>query len=56
MARCFTNVSDRVAILLAFNQVDRDKFQDVGMRPKDGEYIARKYGDDMPKNLAAAAK
>ena len=54
VVRTFTNVSDEIANLLVFIQGDRDKFQDVEMRPQDGEFIAGKYGDDMLAKLEAA--
>ena len=54
VVRNFTNVSDDIAHLLVFIQGDRDKFQDVDMRPKDGEMIADKFGEDVLDNLKAA--
>ena len=54
LVRTFTNVSDEVANLLVFIQGDRDKFQDVEMRPQDGEHIANKFGEEMVQKLEAA--
>jgi uncharacterized RmlC-like cupin family protein len=54
VVRNFTNVSDEVANLLVFIQGDRDKYQDVEMRPKDGEYIAKRFGRQVLDNLEAA--
>jgi uncharacterized RmlC-like cupin family protein len=54
VVRNFTNVSDEVAHLLVFIQGDRDKFQDVDMRPEDGEMIADKFGQDVFDKLSAA--
>jgi uncharacterized RmlC-like cupin family protein len=54
IVRNFTNVSDEVANLLVFIQGDRDKFQDVEMRPEDGELIARRFGADVFNKLEAA--
>jgi len=52
--RTFTNVSDQRADLLVFIQGDRDKFQDVEMRPQDGDFIAEKFGAEMLAKLEAA--
>jgi uncharacterized RmlC-like cupin family protein len=54
VVRTFTNVSDQRADLLVFIQGDRDKFQDVEMRPKDGDFIAEKFGAEMLAKLEAA--
>jgi uncharacterized RmlC-like cupin family protein len=54
VVRNFTNVSNEVANLLVFIQGDRDKFKDVEMRPKDGEYIARRFGVDVFNKLEQA--
>ncbi len=51
VVRTFTNVSDQRADLLVFIQGDRDKYQDVEMRPKDGDIIAERFGDEVLDNL-----
>ena len=54
VVRNFTNVSDADAMLLVLIQGDRDRFQDVEMRPQDGAAIAARFGDEVFHNLEKA--